>query len=92
MMRTIRLAALFVLGVLFVLNPKLVRADPTECCSRFQQQCESWCVENGHGHELITQCGGWQCLETCFCTGTCGGLQCEYTEPGGTYCAPCAVP
>ena len=87
-MKRLRLFCLFVTFGLLFANPTLL-ADETECCSEFQQHCDDWCSQNGHGTGLITSCWGWECAEQCYCTGLCGGQHCGHDDPGGTFCAPC---
>lgn len=88
-MKTVRLACLLIAGVLLLSNPDLLWADPTQCCKEFQQHCDDWCSQNGHGTGMITTCYGYGCMEECWCTGLCGGQYCEHEDPGGTWCPPC---
>ena len=90
-MRFLRTVSLMVVFGFLVWNPTALGFD-AQCCSEFIGHCDNWCRENGHGGELITQCGPPSCTELCFCTGTCGIQHCTHEDAGGTWCAPCSQP
>ena len=89
-MKRLRVFSMLITLTLIVAMPNLIFADEAQCCNEFQQHCDDWCSQNGHGTGMITNCWGWQCMETCWCTGLCGGQHCQHEHPGGTYCTPCA--
>lgn len=88
-MRSVRWYCLLVtLGILLT-NPALLRGSDESlemCCGNFNLACQSYCANFGGMAAL--SCYGWQCLENCYCWE--GVPPHGFSQPGGTYCAPCS--